>query len=175
MSDGVLKEDHLVSPALTSCVNTQVGKGVTVMPFNNIFGSNLADGVFIGPFCEIGGTIIGKNSRIGSHTFLCPGVEIGEETFVGHGVMTTNDLYADVPTYENLAELRKIWKSHKTYIGNHVRIGSGAIILPVRIGDRAIIGAGAVVLRDVEPGGVVAGNPARMIRNIDPQHQWGFS
>jgi UDP-2-acetamido-3-amino-2,3-dideoxy-glucuronate N-acetyltransferase len=141
---------------------------VTIVGWCNIYESHLESGVFIGPFCEIGGAHIGKNSRIGSHSYLCPGVHIGEETFVGHGVNTTNDLFDDVPEYESLEELRDQWKKQSTIIGNRVRIGSGAVILPVTIGDGAIIGAGAVILRDVAPGDIVVGNPARKVGNVDP-------
>lgn len=141
---------------------------VTIVGWCNIYESDLASGVFVGPFCEVAGTHIGKNSRIGSHSFLCPGVHVGEETFIGHGVMTTNDMFSDVPEYESLEELRDQWKKQTTIIGNRVRIGSGAVILPCTIGDGAIVGAGAVVTKDVAPGDIVAGSPAKVIGNVDP-------
>lgn len=168
MNSDPIQSPFLVDPDKSLFRNTQVGKDVKIMPWTNIYDSNLADGVFIGPFCEVGGTVIGKNSRISSHCYLCPGVNIGEETFLAHGVMTTNDLFDDVPEYETLAELRGQWKVQSTIIGNRVRIGSGAVILPVTIGDGAIIGAGCVVLKDVAPGDIVVGNPARIVRNVDP-------
>jgi UDP-2-acetamido-3-amino-2,3-dideoxy-glucuronate N-acetyltransferase len=158
----------LVDPKLTMFRNTHVGEGVRIMPFCNVYDSNLAEQVFIGPFCEIGGTVIGRNSRISSHCYLCPGVNIGEDTFLAHGVMTTNDLFDDVPEYEKLEDLRGQWKQQVTIIGNRVRVGSGAVLLPVRIGDGSIIGAGCVVLKDVAPGDIVVGNPARVIGNVDP-------
>ncbi len=159
---------HFVDASMTQFRNTQMGKGVLIYPFCNIYNSTLADGVLIGPFCEIAGTNIGRNSRIGSHSFLCPGVHVGEETFVGHNVMTTNDLFSDVPEYESLSELRGQWKQQTTIIGNRVRIGSAAVILPCTIGDGAIIGAGCVILKDVAPGDIMVGNPARKIGNVDP-------
>ena len=162
------EKTFLVDPQLTMFRNTQVGENVKIMAYCNVYDSNLADGVFVGPFCEIGGSIIGKNSRIGSHSYLCPGVNVGEETFIGHGVMTTNDLFSDIPEYEKLNDLKGEWKMHTTIIGNRVRIGSGAVLLPVRIGDGAIIGAGCVVTKDVAPGDIIVGNPAKVIGNVDP-------
>lgn len=157
------EKECVLDPALTCLRNTQLGEDVKIMPFCNIYASNLADGVFVGPFCEIGGAVIGKNTKISSHSYICPGVSIGEECFIGHGVMTTNDLYSDVPEYEKLQDLEGKWVMRRTRIGNRVRIGSGAIILPVSIGDDAIIGAGAVVTKDVEPGTTVSGVPARFM------------
>lgn len=161
------ERDSLVEPALTLFRNTQLGDNVKIMPFTNIYDSVLADGVFIGPFCEVGGSTIGKNSRVGSHSYLCPGVHVGEETFIGHGVMTTNDLFSDVPGYEKLSDLKGQWRVLSTIIGNRVRIGSGVRLLPVRIGDGAIIGAGAIITKDVDPGDIVVGNN-RVVRNVDP-------
>lgn len=162
-----LEASHFVDASLTQFRNTTMGEGVKIYPFCNIYESCLEEGVLIGPFCEIAGAFVGKNSRIGSHSFLCPGVSVGEETFIGHGVMTTNDLFSDVPEYEKLTDLREQWQKRTTIIGNRVRIGSGAVILPCRIGDGAIIGAGAVITKDVAPGDVVVGNN-RVIRNVDP-------
>lgn len=157
------EKECVVDPALTCLRNTQLGEGVRIMPFTNIYASNLADSVFIGPFCEIGGAVIGKNTKVSSHSYICPGVSIGEECFIGHGVMTTNDLYSDVPEYEHLKDLDGQWVMRRTRIGNRVRIGSGAIILPVIIGDDCIIGAGAVVTHDVAAGTTVSGVPARLM------------
>lgn len=162
-------------PATTKIERCTVDPTVTFVGWINAYDSEFDSGVLVGPHCEIAGTKVGRNTRIGSHTFLCPGVEIGEECLISHGVMTTNDLFSDVPVYNSLEELRENWKSHKTIIGNHVRVGSGATILPVTIGDRAIIGAGCVVLKDVAPGDIVVGNPARVVGNVDPSKKWGFS
>ncbi len=166
----VSKEEsvYFVDVSMTQFRNTKLGLDVKIYPFCNIYDSSLADGVLIGPFCEIAGTVIGKNSRIGSHSFLCPGVNIGEETFIGHGVMTTNDLFSDVPEYESLFELRGQWKQQTTIIGSRVRVGSGAVILPCTLGDGCIIGAGCVITKDVSPGDIMVGNPARRVGNVDP-------
>ncbi len=121
----------------------------------NLYGCTLHDGVFVGPFVEIQrGVVIGRNTRISSHTFICEGVSIGEDCFIGHGVMFVNDLFVDSP---NIKE----WKMRETKIGSNVRIGSNCTILPVKIGSDVIIGAGSVVTSDVPNGSVVKGIPAK--------------
>lgn len=136
--------------------NVKIGKRVKI-PFPelvNLYGCKLDDGVFIGPFVEIQkGVKVGKGSRIGSHSFLCEGVVVGKKVFVAHGVMFINDKFSD-------AKGRR-WNLRKTYVGDGVKIGSNATILPVRIGKGTIIGAGAVVTKNVAPRSVVAGNPAK--------------
>ena len=125
----------------------------------NLYGCNICEGVFIGPFVEIQKNVtVGKNSRISSHSFICEGVDIGENVFVGHGVMFINDIF-DSSTIKN-------WVMRNTTIGNDVRIGSNATILPVTIGDNSIVGAGCVVTKDVPPNSVVVGNPSRIIKTI---------
>ena len=161
-------------PSTTVLQRCTVDPTVTFVGFTVAYDSTFSSGVFVGPFCEIGGTVIGQNSRIGSHTFLAPGTTVGEETFIGHGVLGVNDLFSDVPEYNSLEELREMWKSHKTHIGSRVRIGSGAIILPVRIGDGAIIGAGCVVTKDVPPGATVMGVPGRITQD-NFEKEWKFS
>jgi acetyltransferase-like isoleucine patch superfamily enzyme len=121
----------------------------------NIYGCTLEDGVFVGPFVEIQkNCIIKKNTRISSHSFICEGAEIGEDCFIGHGVMFVNDLFTDSDCIKN-------WKMKKIKIGNNVRIGSNATILPVNIGNNVIIGAGSVVTKDIPDNTIVKGNPAR--------------
>lgn len=133
--------------------NVIVGKNVTISHYTNLYGCELSDDVFIGPFVEIQSNVkIGKGTRISSHSFICSSVEIGENCFIAHGVMFTNDKFT---------ENRENWVERKTIIGNNVRIGSNVTILPVTIGEGAIIGAGAVVTKDVKPYQVVKGNPAR--------------
>jgi len=133
--------------------NVKIGEGVKISDFTNLYGCELEEDVFVGPFVEIqSSSKIGKRSRISSHSFICSGVEIGEDCFIAHGVMFTNDKFT---------ESREGWVERKTKIGNNVRIGSNATILPVTIGDNAIIGAGAVVTKDVPANAIVKGNPAR--------------
>lgn len=133
-----------------------IDKTAKLSPFINLYGCKIGPNCFIGPFVEIQrGVSIGKGTRISSHTFICEGVHIGENCFIAHGVMFTNDKYT---------ESRENWILRTTEIGNNVRIGSNATILPVKIGDNSIIGAGAVVTKDVPPNTVVAGVPAGPIR-----------
>ena len=141
--------------------NCIVGLATKIMGFVNLYDSQIGHGCFIGPFVEIGGAIIGDRTKISSHTYICPHVTIGDDCFIAHGVMFTNDTFEAPATYDNISELAREWKPRTTTIGNSVRIGSGAIILPVKIGDHAIIGAGSVVTRDVPAGAVVKGSPAR--------------
>ena len=133
------------------------GENVTCVKPVNLYGCSIEDNCFIGPFVEIqSGVLIGKNTRISSHSFICEGVSIGSNCFVAHGVMFTNDKFKS-DTIED-------WSMEETIVGNNVRIGSNATILPVIIGDGAVIGAGSVVTKDVPPNAIVIGNPARILR-----------
>lgn len=133
--------------------NVKIGKGTKISDFTNLYGCELGEEVFVGPFVEIqSNSKIGNRSRISSHSFVCSGVEIGEDCFIAHGVMFTNDKFT---------EKREEWVERSTKIGNNVRIGSNATILPVTIGDNAVIGAGAVVTKDIPANAIVKGNPAR--------------
>lgn len=137
-------EDYLT---IADC---ELGKKVKIMEPVNVYGCKIGDGSFVGPFVEIQkGVEIGKNTRISSHTFICEGVTIGDDVFVAHGVMFVNDKFVD----DN--------KMRPTEIGDGVKIGSGAVILPVKIGAGAVIGAGSVVTKDVPERAVVSGNPAQ--------------
>jgi acetyltransferase-like isoleucine patch superfamily enzyme len=139
--------------------NVNIHETAKVVQPCNLYGCTVGENVFVGPFVEIQrNAVIGKNTRISSHSFICEGVDIGESVFVGHGVMFINDLF-DSPTIQD-------WVMRKTRIGNNVRIGSNATILPVTVGDNSIIGAGCVVTKDVPPNSVVVGNPSRIVKII---------
>ena len=145
-------------------VNVSFGDNVTVVQPANLYGCSIGDDVFVGPFTEIQkGVTIGARTRVQSHSFICELVAIGEDCFVGHGVMFTNDVFADGgPARGN----KDLWRTTK--IGNRVSIGSNATLLPVSICDDVIIGAGAVVTHDIKLAGIYAGNPARLLRSMTP-------
>jgi len=138
------------------------GTGVTVVSPSNLYDCHIGDGVFIGPFVEVQrGVCIGARTRVQSHSFVCELVTIGDDCFIGHGVMFINDLFSKGgPAGGD----RSLWKSTK--IGNRVSIGSNATIMPVSICDGVVIGAGSVVTRDIARAGVYAGNPARILRPL---------
>jgi len=139
------------------------GEGVKVVEPVNLYECRIGDECFIGPFVEIQkGVVVGNRTRVQSHSFICELVEIGEDCFVGHGVMFINDTFELGGPAKGRMDL---WRS--TRIGNRVSIGSNATILPVSICDGAVIGAGAVVTRNIEVRGVYAGNPARLLRKLD--------
>lgn len=143
--------------------NVKFGKNVSIIEPSNIYGCTIEDDVFIGPFVEIQkNVVIGARTKIQSHTFICELVTLGEDCFIGHGVMFINDLFIKGgPACGD----KTLWK--QTSIGNHVSIGSNATILPVRICDKVVIGAGAVVTRDIVDPGIYAGNPATKVRNFE--------
>lgn len=135
------------------------GRGVKVVQPSNLYGCRIGDDCFVGPFVEIQKDVnIGARTRIQSHAFICELVNIGEDCFVGHGVMFINDTFATGGPARGRKEL---WRS--TRIGNRVSIGSNATILPVEICDDVVIGAGAVVTRSITTPGTYVGNPARLI------------
>lgn len=143
-------------------VNVTFGDSVTVVQPANLYGCAIGDDVFVGPFTEIQkGVKIGARTKIQSHAFVCELVEIGEDCFIGHGVMFTNDVFASGgPACGD----RTLWKP--TRIKNRVSIGSNATILPVNICDDVVIGAGAVVTRNIDKPGIYAGVPARFMRAV---------
>lgn len=138
------------------------GAGVKVVQPTNLYGCKIGDDCFIGPFVEIQKDVtIGKGTRIQSHSFICELVSIGENCFIGHGVMFVNDTFESGGPARGRREL---WRS--TRIGDRVSIGSNATIMPVDICSDVVIGAGAVVARPISEPGIYAGNPARFLRAI---------
>jgi acetyltransferase-like isoleucine patch superfamily enzyme len=148
---------------LVSIRNVDFGRNVTIIEPVNLYGCSIGDDSFVGPFVEIQkNTTIGKNTKIQSHSFVCELVRIGDECFIGHGVMFINDLFSEGrPANGN----KDFWKNTK--IGNNVFIGSNATILPVEICDHVVIGAGAVVTKNIVDSGVYVGNPAKKIKEIN--------
>lgn len=143
-------------------VDVEFGENVTVVEPANLYGCRIGDGCFIGPFTEVQRQVtIGRNTRVQSHAFVCELVIIGENCFIGHGVMFINDRFASGgPARGDRAK----WRS--TRVGDNVSIGSNATILPVQIADGVVVGAGAVVTRDLSVRGIYAGNPAGLIRSL---------
>jgi UDP-2-acetamido-3-amino-2,3-dideoxy-glucuronate N-acetyltransferase len=148
--------------------NVILGENVALQDFINLYGCRIGDNTKIGPFVEIQkGCTVGKNCKIQSHSFLCEGVTIEDDAFIGHGVMFTNDLYPRSVTASGALQNEADWKVVPTVIKNGASIGSNATILcGVTVGEAAIVGAGSVVTKDVPPHTIVAGNPARIIRKI---------
>ena len=142
--------------------DVEFGCGVRVVRPVNLYGCCIGDDCFIGPFCEIRRrVVVGRGTRVQSHSFVCELVTIGEDCFIGHGVMFVNDTFGGGGPARGD---RSLWRA--TTVGNHVSIGSNATILPVRIADGVVVGAGAVVTRDLLERGVYAGNPARLLRRL---------
>ena len=145
--------------------DVEFGSDVVVSPFTNLYGCRIGDGTRIGPFVEIQrSAVVGARCKIQSHTFICEGVEIGDEVFVGHGVMFVNDKRPRATNMDGSLQTDQDWTLLRTSVGDRASIGSGAVLLGgIRIGEGALVGAGAVVTRDVADGETVAGVPARTL------------
>lgn len=152
---------EMSAPEFSRIRNSDIHFTAKLIGWANIYDAKIGEECFIGPFVEIGGAVIGARTKISSHCYIPPHVEIGEHCFLAHGVMFTNDLFETPHTYMDIRELSEQWTPRRTVVGNCVRIGSGAVILPVKIGNNCIIGAGAVVTRDMPDGEIWYGNPAR--------------
>ena len=146
--------------------DVSLGSNVYLGKFINLYGCSIGDNSKIGAFVEIQKKAkIGNNCKISSHTFICEGVTIEDEVFVGHGVVFINDTYPRATAGDGSLQTEADWIVEKTLVKKGASIGSGATILcGITIGERAMIGAGAVVTRDVPSGAVVAGNPSRILR-----------
>lgn len=149
-----------------SIINVTVGEKVIFYNFVNLYDCTIGDETKVGSFVEIQkNAVIGKRCKISSHSFICEGVHIGDNTFVGHNVTFINDKYPQAVNDRGGLKTENDWDVIRTHIGNKVSIGSGSTILcGLRIGDGAVIGAGSVVTKDVPSGTIVAGNPAIVLR-----------
>ena len=181
------QRDLRAAAAHTRLASVVLGADVQILhpSLVNLYGCTIGDATRIGPFVEIQqGAVIGSRCKVSSHTFICKGVALEDEVFVGHGVMFTNDRYPRATNPDGSVQVDRDWPIQRTLVKRRAAIGSGATILcgvtigegalvgagatvlpGIEIGWGAVVGAGAVVTRDVEPGAVVAGNPARVLRN----------
>jgi len=149
--------------------DVKLGKDVKLSKFVNLYGCSVGDETKIGAFVEIQkNASVGKRCKISSHTFVCEGVTIEDNVFIGHGVMFINDSYPRSTTADGNLQTEADWKVERTLIKRGASIGSGATVLSnITVGENAIIGAGSVVTKDVPANAIVAGNPARILRYVD--------
>jgi UDP-2-acetamido-3-amino-2,3-dideoxy-glucuronate N-acetyltransferase len=159
----------LDEPTIRIAKDVVLGNNVRVYAFVNLYGCKIGDDTRIGTFVEIQkNATIGKRCKISSHTFVCEGVHIEDDCFIGHGVCFTNDKFPRATGASGLPQEGGDWEVVETSVRRGASIGSGATILcGVTIGEAAIVGAGAVVTKDVPAHAIVAGNPARLIRYVD--------
>jgi acetyltransferase-like isoleucine patch superfamily enzyme len=143
--------------------DVEFGEDVVVQSFTNLYGCSIGDGTRVGPFVEVQrGATIGARCKIQSHSFICDGVEIGDEVFVGHGVIFINDKRPRATAEDGTLQTDDDWELVRTRIGSRASLGSGAIVMGgITIGQDALVGAGAVVTHDVPAGATVVGTPAR--------------
>jgi len=154
---------------LSIAPDVKLGRDVKLSRFINLYGCEIGDETKIGAFVEVQkNATIGRCCKISSHTFICEGVTIQDNVFVGHGVTFINDSYPRATTAEGQLQTEADWKVERTLVKKGASIGSGATILSsISIGENAIIGAGSVVTKDVPRDVIVAGNPAKILRHVD--------
>lgn len=150
--------------------DVKLGANVRLSKFINLYGCEIGDETKIGAFVEIQKNAkIGRRCKISSHTFICEGVTIEDNVFVGHGVMFTNDTYPRSTNSDGSLQNEADWKVERTIVKRGASIGTGATILPnTCIGENAIVGAGSVVTKDVPANAIIAGNPAKVLRCLEP-------
>ena len=158
---------------LSIAPTVKLGKDVKLSQFINMYGCEVGDGTKIGAFVEIQkNASVGKNCKISSHTFICEGVTIEDNVFIGHGVMFINDSFPRAANADGSLQTEADWKVETTRICKGASLGSGVTVLAnVTVGEGALVGAGSVVTKDVPPHTIVAGNPARILRSTEEKGQ----
>ena len=165
------KQGQAAEKFLSIAPDVKLGEGVKLAQFINMYGCEVGDGTKIGAFVEIQKKAkVGKNCKISSHTFVCEGVTIEDNVFIGHGVMFINDSYPRAGNADGSLQTEADWKVEYTRICKGASVGSGATILSnVTVGENALVGAGSVVTKDVPANSIVAGSPARVLRKINTE------
>jgi acetyltransferase-like isoleucine patch superfamily enzyme len=161
--------NYFMNPHVCITSDVKLGRDVKLSKFVNLYGCEIGDDTKIGAFVEIQkNAIVGKRCKISSHTFVCEGVTIEDNVFIGHSVTFINDSYPRATTDEGDLQTEADWKVERTLVKKGASIGSGSTILSnIRIGENSIVGAGSVVTKDVPANCIVAGNPARVLRQIE--------
>jgi acetyltransferase-like isoleucine patch superfamily enzyme len=162
-----------MDPYICISDDVKLGENVKLSKFINLYGCTIGDNTKIGAFVEIQKNArIGNNCKISSHTFICEGVDIEDDVFIGHGVTFINDTFPRATNPGGELQTEEDWRVERTLVKKGASIGSGATILSnVTVGEKAIIGAGSVVTRDVPPNTVFVGNPARFLREVPEREQ----
>ncbi len=148
--------------------DVKLGRDVQIHGFVNLYGCTIGDGTRIGAFVEVQkGATIGRRCKISSHTFICEGVEIADNVFVGHGVMFTNTMLPRSVNADGALQSEADWECLRTHVGEGASIGSGSVVLcGLSIGRNAVVGAGAVVTKSIPDGEIWVGNPARFLKKV---------
>jgi acetyltransferase-like isoleucine patch superfamily enzyme len=164
-----LKRKAFMDEYVCVAENVRLGRDVKLSKFINLYGCEIGDETKIGAFVEIQkNAVVGKRCKVSSHTFVCEGVTIEDNVFIGHSVTFINDSYPRATTAEGGLQTEADWKVERTLVKKGASIGSGSTILSnISIGENAIVGAGSVVTKDVPANSIVAGNPARVLRQIE--------